>query len=169
MKMANQHASSEATRRFMLRYGFTADLMAGPDDPYRIENAADDLAGKIRHIRIIEQAGRFGGMFTTLLHATILARLIGCAQIEAYPFDLGPSQPMLQVREITYSFCPLTRSADPTLAGGFFNSFAFESCLQAASPDFVDETIERYLRPLFAHHLAAARPADGATMMLNFR
>jgi hypothetical protein len=169
MTMANQHAPSEATLRFMLRYGFTADLMAGPDDPYQIENASDDFAGKIRHIRIIKQAGRFGGMFTCILHATILARVIGCDRIEAYPFGLGPSKPTLQVREITYSFRPFGGSHDPTLAGGFFNTFAFESCLQAVPCNFVDETIDRFLRPLFAHHLNRARPADPSAMILNFR
>jgi hypothetical protein len=48
-----QHAS-EATVRFMLRHGFSADRMTGPDDCYRIENAAGDFTGAAPRIRITE-------------------------------------------------------------------------------------------------------------------
>jgi hypothetical protein len=53
--------------------------------------------------------------------------------------------------------------------GGFFNSFAFKSCLQAVQPHFLEETIQFYIRPLFAHHLSQAPTLDGSLMVLNFR
>ena len=143
--------------------------MSGPDERYEIENTSDNFTGKIRRIRIIQEAGRFGGIFIAILHATIVARVIGCDQIEVFHFDLGPDAPMLQAREITHGFRSFDGMPEPTLVGRFFNTFAFESCLQAVSSHFDNDTIDCYLRPLFAHHLTATRPADRSAMILNFR
>ena len=167
--MSNCQHASEATVRFMQRHGFSADRMAGPDDRYWIENATDDFTGAASRIRITGEGFRFGNIFISILHATILARAIGCDQIEVFPFDLGPNETAIQVGGITYSFGPFDGPPVATLVGGFFNSFAFESCLQAVQSHFLEETIQCYIRPLFADHLSQAPALDGSLMVLNFR
>jgi hypothetical protein len=168
-EMSNRRHASEATFRFMQRHGFSPDRMTGSDDCYRIENATDDFTGAARRIRITGEGYRLGNIFVSILHATILARAIGCDQIEVFPFDLGPSEATVQVGGITYSFGPFDGPPVATLVGGFFNSFAFESCLQAVQPHFIEQTIQFYIRPLFAQHLNQTPSLDRSLMVLNFR
>jgi hypothetical protein len=165
--MQRTYVPSEATSRFLFYYEFSGDGFSY--DPYEIQNAGLNFSGRVRRIRLLKQGGRFGNIVTCLLHATMLARIIGVDQIEVFSFDLGPAEPVVQVQEITFSFGAFPGPYEPALVGDFFNTFAFEGCLQATQPHFVTETIDSYLRPVFRHHIAATEARAPDAMVLNFR
>jgi GT2 family glycosyltransferase/glycosyltransferase involved in cell wall biosynthesis len=159
---------SEATRRFLAYYGLNGDGFV--DDPYEVQGAHPEFTGRIRRIRLLpDDRIHFGNIARSLLHATMLARVIGADQIECYQFELGPTEPIIQAQEMSFSFGPFPGPAETALAGSFFNTFVFEGCLQGAQPPFIAETIEKYLRPVFHHHVAAAEPGAADAIVLNFR
>jgi hypothetical protein len=159
---------SEATGRFLAYYGFDGNGFV--DDPYEVQGARPDFTGRIRRIRLLrDDRIRFGNIARSLLHATMLARAIGADQIECYQFELGPTESIIQTQEMSYSFGPFPGPAEPALAGSFFNTLAFDGCLQGAQPPFIAETIDNYLRPAFRHHIAAAEPGAADAIVLNFR
>jgi glycosyltransferase involved in cell wall biosynthesis/phosphoglycolate phosphatase-like HAD superfamily hydrolase len=165
---APQAPLSDATRRFLAYYGFNGDGFA--DDPYEAQGARPDFTGRIRRIRLLpDDRIRFGNIARSLLHATMLARAISADQIECYQFELGPTESVIHAQEMSFSFGPFPGPPEPALAGSFFNTFAFEGCLQGAQPPFIAETIDKYLRPVFRHHVAAAEPGATDAMVLNFR
>jgi hypothetical protein len=155
---------------FAAYYGFRHDLLSGADR-YAIAHAPADFNGRIAAIRITEN-GRFGNIFYQLLHAVILARQLGAATIELFPFPGCPQAPAVRVEELRIVFRPQADAPappEPTLVGHFFNSFAFESALRALPPAFVWDTIQRYLKPLFGDALADLAPVGRHTLVMSFR
>ncbi len=151
-------------------YGFDYERLAG-DDRYHIENPSGDYIGVVEAIRIVRQ-GRFGNIFYQLLHAIMIARQIGCHTVRIFPFPGCPQTPFVQIddlRIIIDGGSDASVSARPTLVGGFFNSFPFESTLRSLRPDTVWTIIKRYIRPVFAQALCDAAPLDTTTVVLHFR
>jgi hypothetical protein len=151
-------------------YGFDYERLAG-NDRYHIENAPFGYVGEVEAIRIVRQ-GRFGNIFYQLLHAVLVARQIGCRTIQIFPFPGCPQNRFVQIDDLRIviggepdaSVC-----AGPTLVGGFFNSYPFESTLRGVRPDAVWAVIKRYIRPLFAQALSDATPLGATTVVCHFR
>ena len=162
----NPSTADQAMLCFLRYYELSRDGFV--DDPYELEGTNEFFTGRIRRLRL-KKSGRFGNTVRALLHATSLARAFGVDQIEAFPFELGPTEPIIRAQEITFSFGPFPGPAEPTLAGSFFNTFAFEGTIQTAQPEFALETIDLYLRPLFYQHLVAANSCGPDAIVLNFR
>lgn len=165
-----EHAAPSDLGRFADLFGFRHDLLAGAD-PYAIAHARPGFSGRVEAIRITEN-GRFGNIFYQLLHAIILARQLGCRTILAFPFAGGPDAPAIAVEELRIVFRPDLVAATPpvpTLVGHFFNSFAFESALRSLPPEFVRDTIQRYLKPLFRDTLRGVQPGDRRSLVMSFR
>ncbi|MBS0560576.1 MAG: hypothetical protein JSR21_11030 [Proteobacteria bacterium] len=159
----------QALRRFADRYGFDHGLLNG-DDRYRIEGAGPGFKGEVARIRVTEH-GRFGNIFLQLLHVAVIARAIGCREIEAFRFEGGPAQPRVEAGGLTFLFPPANAPIAPerpTLVGHFFNSYAFESILRALPSDAAWDLVQSAIRPLFEHiwKPAAAGPA---TLVVHFR
>jgi hypothetical protein len=160
----------QALRRFADHCVFEYGLLNG-DDRYRIEGAGPSFQGKAARIRITEN-GRFGNIFMQLFHATLVARAIGCSDIEAFRFDGGPTEERIQAGGFTFHF-PVgdTRppASVPTLVGHFFNSYAFGSTLRALSADAAWELVESAMRPIFDAVWMQPAMTEPDTLVVHFR
>jgi hypothetical protein len=168
--MSTVPSDSQALRRFAAYYGFEHGLLSG-DDPYWIEGAKADFSGKVKCIRLIEN-GRFGNVFMQLLHATTLARLLGCDTIQAFAFEAGPKVNSVESGGLRFCFPCRSDAAPPnvpTLAGHFFNSYPFESALRALPAGGVWELVQATLLPLFRHIWAVPPGTGESTAVVHFR
>ncbi len=125
----------------------------------------------MRAIRLLEK-GRFGNVLLQIFHATLLARQLGCSEIEVFAFEGGPSGERVEVGGLTFLFPRAARPAAsdrPTLVGHFFNSYPFESALRAAPSKEAATLVQQALRHLFGPIWRGAPAAGDRTAVVHFR
>ena len=103
----------------------------------------------------------------------VFRRVLGwhaiCLSLKSTHFHSGgPEDVSVDAHGIRFRFAGDLPEDMPALEGEFFNSYAFQSSLSALPAGFVVETLDSFIRPLFAHRLDAA-PSSDDTAILHFR
>lgn len=163
-----------AILRFAAFYGFDANYLTGSDS-YRIESAGPDFDGMIRCIRITEN-GRFGNIVYQIMNAVLLGNVIGCNEIELFPFAAGPSEG-IEAGGFSFKFRPADSAcADrPTLVGHFFNSYPLGTALRVLDGARAWVVLNPVLAGLFHHIIEPAgaaatwRPSGSQLIVAHFR
>ena len=151
----SKHFDAFATRYGLDRAALSAPLAAsGYDDAVAIENPAQD--GHVERLRV-KPLGRFGNLFSQLLHAIMLARALGVARI-AFPAgpQPGPIPGPLCGNTGGIALEHDTPDTAPTLAAHFFWAAPFAPIL---SPAREAEAALAALAPRYAH-LVPDAPAE---------
>jgi hypothetical protein len=159
----------DAIAAFAARYGCSEAELRG--DGYRIEGADAGFDGRVSRLRVTEY-GRFGNIVYQILNAALVARRIGCTEIEIFPFACGPAFAKAEIgglRFIRQPPDPAAAASGPGLAGDFFNSAPFGRLLPDIPARVVWATVRRVLVPLFADIRARAAALPAATQVMHFR
>jgi hypothetical protein len=157
------------------RYGLNFDDISGlaPDKPVReiyiVPGPAPD--GVLQALRVIPW-GRLGNNILQVLHAVLMARRIGVAEVQMMPSTFLDVKAALHIADITV-LNPRARRAKPAsvpfLAGHYFWSTSFPAYLQSLQADFVKETVDNYVRPVFTDLLRHKKPAGPQVAAAHFR
>ena len=122
-------------------------------------DAGQPFDGEIEALRVRPAGGGFGNIFYDILNACLLARAMKCKRLEIPTVEGEPDALPVEVDGIRIA---RTRTPDtilPTLAASFYWPNGFERLLGNYSTDFLLDTINRFIRPVFGKALSAAGPS----------
>ena len=136
--------------------------------PHSINSVSDqEFDGTIKVIRIARRYGRFGNNFYQLLNSLIIARRLGCTELQIPPIT-GISLP-LSIEGIKVTGFPTDADVKPALAGSFFAPIGLERFLGDFGSRFAFDTVCRYVRPLFGELLAGIKSLGRNVIAMHFR
>ncbi len=157
------------------RYGWNFDEISGlaPDKPsretYIVPGPAPD--GRLQALRVAPY-GRLGNYILQILHALLMARQIGVAEVQIMPTPYLHVKSTLRLKNLTVVNPRAPRgkpNATSVMAGYYFWSTSFPAYLQSLPPAFVKETVANYLRPVFADFLRHKKSAGPQVAVAHFR
>jgi hypothetical protein len=125
-----------------------------------------EFDGTVKSIRLARAYGRFGNVFYQLLSSLIVARRIGCNELQIPEVPWGPSGLPITVEGIRVTGWT-DDDADPQLIGCLFAPTGFEPFF--ADLDFVTDTARNYVRPLYRELFAGVEPLARNVMAMHFR
>ncbi len=125
--------------------------------------------GAIHAIRVARRYGRFGNNFYQLLNSLIIARRLGCHELQIPPIDGGPTRYPVTAEDINVTCFPTGADVEPTIVGSFYAPGGFERFFGDFGSDFAFDTVARYVRPIFAELLAKTKPLNRNVLAMHFR
>ena len=125
--------------------------------------------GTINAIRLARRYGRFGNVFYQLLSSLIIARRLGCCELQIPQFDGGPTKLPVTVEGIKVTNWSDGAFVEPTLVGCLFAPVGLERFFWDFGARFASDTIHRYVRPLFGELLAGVEPLGRNVLAMHFR
>jgi FkbM family methyltransferase len=124
--------------------------------------------GKVTALRA-EPVGGIGNVFYDLLNACLIARVLGCAALELPDLETGLEQLPFAVDGLRIERAGPARTDGAVLAGPFYWPNGFEPLLQNYGTEFLLDTIDRFIRPIFTNLLNAAGPSSSRVLAMHFR
>ncbi len=99
----------------------------------------------------------------------MIARLLGCDQIEMEPFAGGPNRFPVSVGNLCYALTDLGTAARAKLVGPFFTIEGFEPIIALADDDMIEDTVNELVVPLFAKLINLTDTGRADELVLSFR
>ena len=155
---------------FCSRYGLDYEAIAHDrESPYFIiGNLTDQFNGKVSALRVRDY-GQFGNQFYQLVNAMLLARQLGCDEIQMNQFAGGPETYPVVAEGINIVLTADADTSRPILEGNYFAPVGFEALLEPMQPNFMEETIGHFVKPVFSRFEADGDPGRDDELVVHFR
>jgi predicted SAM-dependent methyltransferase len=128
-----------------------------------------EFDGRAAVLRIARRYGELGNNFYQLLHAVVIARNLGCVELQIPKMQGVAEEFPINTNCIRITSTPTSPDSRPTLVGVFFAPYGFERFFRGADLAFIEESMLLSVRPLYEHILSKVRPLAPDLLCMHFR
>jgi len=127
-----------------------------------------EFKGEIKAIRL-QRYGRFGNNFYQILNSSMLARVMNCKLLQIPEIDDAPDNFPIVIDDFVINSHAAETRADATLSGSFYWPTGMESVIDPYSTEFANETVERFVSPVYQKYFGQPDTLGDHTLVMHFR